>query len=294
MYSKKQKLCTSIDPGLTDGAIVLFDPRTERMIDCTPFSLQDELPNPTRKALLTTNEISITVSKMMKRYSTYFDPEKVDHIIVEAQMKPKLRSVQVAFQCYFHGRCTLSSPHAVRKHYGISVSSKNNKMSSNQLYNKRKKLSTDKCAKVMHQEDWSMMFKKISDYWCERSRHPTRKNLTESGVTKKCKKAINDVCEAYLQAACPVNQKKASKIRKRKLKTKTKKSKKSKIKQEPFFEHDEDLEDLEDLEDFEDFEDFEDLEDFEDSDCEEIDVVEVDVSDSDSDTEYVCPSEDDE
>jgi hypothetical protein len=237
--SKDSVVVTRIDPGITDGGMVSVEWPSKRLVACKPFSLQDYLPDPNRKQIISGNEVPELVMKMIQDNRDYF--KKDTKVIIEMQMQGKLNIIQCAYQCYLYNRCMVSSPTRVRNYFGLRVEAKTyfpkkkkstegkltlTKLEKKVLYNIRKNLSTDKVEQFIHPDDLKMITDTASKYWFERAQWYTRnvKNksgkLSETNIENKTEKAVSDMVDAYIQAICPFNHGVPIPKRKRKRKRK--------------------------------------------------------------------------
>ena len=214
-------LVTSVDPGLTAGAVVVVDLLSGELVFCSPYSLSEMVPrakkrktsltlkNGTttaapRKAAsnreLTINDIAAATTQLMwsEMRDQFFGTR---YILVETQMKPKLRCAQVAMQSLGGlERCLLSSPRAVRNYYGLSVMAEACD-SKRDCYELRKQLSVEHAAIHVSKPVLKMAMEAARLYWSG-ERSLAYKN---GELRLKIQKAYGDIVEAYIQAMFPGN-----------------------------------------------------------------------------------------
>lgn len=204
-----QFLVTSVDPGLTAGAVAVVNLLSGEMTFCSPYSLSELVPRKSgggrqkSRAFtdrdLTINDIAAaTIRLMWEEMGEQFFGTR--YILVETQMKPKLRCAQVSMQTLGAHRCVLSSPRAVRNYYGMSVMAEACD-SKRERYELRKQLSVEHAAMHVSKPVLEMAMHSAESYWSgERALRYKRGQLR-----LKIDKAYGDIVEAYIQAMFPGN-----------------------------------------------------------------------------------------
>jgi hypothetical protein len=155
--NQEEYFVASIDPGITDGCLVVVDVISGRIAHCKFFSLVevvDKLDGVYQHKTLSKQSISRlikdgnaeSIRQMEKARAKKKKPampiskhrvaEAVNYLVnvkyrealsnancvlIETQMKPHLSTVQACFQSHFIGRCVLSCPKTVRTYFDISV-----------------------------------------------------------------------------------------------------------------------------------------------------------------------------
>ncbi len=237
-------IAAGIDPGLTDGAVVVVDLTTLELLIVIPMCLKPK--NDKRRTGISLNEIGPLVTEWYNKNMAYL-MEDIHCVWIETQMKTKLWCVQAVFQSLLHGKCFLSSPVAVRNHFGLRVCSKtladevkrktgkrSGKRTLNKLaYTRRKQLSIDFCKKHIPTKTRLLCDEIATKYWQKSNKDNWRAQacLTRGERNAKIRKTYSDIVEAYILTVCPVNWRKAgiaksvTKARKTKKQKNTKKIK---------------------------------------------------------------------
>ena len=208
----------SIDPGLTDGGLVVVDWTTMRLVLAEPFSL-DELyieryqrehgGRTPRRRLLTQGEVAPAVCELVSCPQFREPLRRCRHVLIEQQMRSKLNCVQTALQTTFDGRCTVSSPRSVRTYFGISVSNAgvrgNRRRVQREAYRDRKKLSLAVAGRHVSTGALTYLMARADDYWSVAARRQRHNLKTERQREVRRDKAYGDLVEACLQALFPGN-----------------------------------------------------------------------------------------